>query len=122
MTQPPSRRIADRIGEAILRGEHAAGEKMPSERVLAQRWNVTRATVAHALQILRDRGLIESRHGSGSYVRSSAPESALPDWRRPIVVVEVRTHHPEDYELINHLDGTHWVIVDGHWKWKPVPD
>lgn len=38
------------------------------------------------------------------------------DGERPLVEVRVTTRHPEDYELINHLDGTRWVIFDGKWK------
>lgn len=37
----------------------------------------------------------------------------------PLVKVEIRTRHPESYELLNHEDGTRWVIVDGKWQAKP---
>jgi GntR family transcriptional regulator len=42
---------------------------VPSERVLAEQWRVSRPTATRALQALRAQGLIESRQGSGSYVR-----------------------------------------------------
>lgn len=36
--------------------------------------------------------------------------------RPPQVTVQVRTRHPEDYELINHADGTRWRISsEGQW-------
>lgn len=42
---------------------------------------------------------------------------------RPLVRVEVRTRHPEDYELVNYADGTRWEIRDGSWKrsTRPIP-
>ncbi len=34
-----------------------------------------------------------------------------------LTILHVRTHHPEDYELVNHEDGTRWRGArDGMWK------
>lgn len=33
-----------------------------------------------------------------------------------LVVVQVRTRHPEHYLLTNLADGTRWRIVDGDWS------
>src|SRR4029077_18250474 len=47
--------------------------RLPSEAQLVDRFGVSRPTVARALRELQDRGLVERRVGSGSFVRSQAP-------------------------------------------------
>jgi DNA-binding GntR family transcriptional regulator len=66
---PKFLQIANHIRDEILRGERSPGDEVPSERVLAGQWNVSRPTATRALQALRAQGLIESRQGSGTYVR-----------------------------------------------------
>ncbi|MDO5093810.1 MAG: GntR family transcriptional regulator [Propionibacteriaceae bacterium] len=44
------------------------GTRLPSETQLAKQFEVSRMTARHALETLRNRGLIERRHGSGSFV------------------------------------------------------
>lgn len=45
-----------------------AGDRLPSERELSLRWGVARMTVRHATDVLVAEGLVERRHGSGTYV------------------------------------------------------
>ena len=45
-----------------------AGERLPSERDLSRRLGVARMTVRHAMDALVAEGLIQRRHGSGTYV------------------------------------------------------
>lgn len=66
---PKFLQIANHIRDEILRGERSPGDEVPSERTLAEQWNVSRPTATRALQALRAQGLVESRQGSGSYVR-----------------------------------------------------
>ena len=44
------------------------GGRLPTEAQLMQAYSMSRQTVRHALRILAEEGLIESRQGSGSYV------------------------------------------------------
>jgi GntR family transcriptional regulator len=44
------------------------GDRLPSERALSLRWGVARMTVRHAMDALVAEGLVERRHGSGTYV------------------------------------------------------
>ncbi len=71
--------IANHIREQIARGELRPGEDVPSERELAQSWRVARPTATRALEYLRNQGLVESRRGSGTYVR---PSPAIPTGRQ----------------------------------------
>src|SRR5690349_24329147 len=53
------------------------GERLPSERDLAQRLEVGRASVREAIAALQVQGVIETRPGSGSFVAAD-PTSRLP--------------------------------------------
>jgi len=53
------------------------GDRLPSERELSLRWGVARMTVRAAMDALVAEGLVERRHGSGTYV-SKAPRSRHP--------------------------------------------
>jgi GntR family transcriptional regulator len=44
------------------------GDRLPSERELSARWGVARMTIRGAMDALVAEGLIERRHGSGTYV------------------------------------------------------
>ncbi|MDT9696771.1 GntR family transcriptional regulator [Streptomyces sp. P17] len=63
--------VAAAIREAILSGEFAPDALLPSESQLMARYGVSRPTVRNAIAALRAEGLIDVRHGKGSFVRSS---------------------------------------------------
>lgn len=60
--------IAERIRELILSEDIQEGTRLPSERVLAERFGTSRPTVSQAVRTLSLMGLVESRRGSGAYV------------------------------------------------------
>jgi GntR family transcriptional regulator len=70
-------RIQHDIRRGILAGNYAAGDRIPSENELAQRFRTTRATVARALQELVFDGTIVRRAGAGSYVAPAAAHVPL---------------------------------------------
>lgn len=67
---PKYLQIASHIRDQIVRGDLRPGDEVPSERELAAAWTVARPTAAKALESLRVQGLVESRQGSGTYVRA----------------------------------------------------
>ncbi|MFF3754247.1 GntR family transcriptional regulator [Streptomyces sp. NPDC002018] len=73
MALPKYDQIAGDLRGKIVRGELAAGQVLPSERELTERWKVSRATVVKALDVLRQEGLIETRQGTGSLVKERVP-------------------------------------------------
>ncbi|MGC7100383.1 GntR family transcriptional regulator [Amycolatopsis lurida] len=70
---PKYHQIANSIRRQIITGELKPGDSVPSERRLEKDWNVARPTAADALRLLRHQGYVESRHGSGTYVRADLP-------------------------------------------------
>jgi GntR family transcriptional regulator len=62
-------RIADDLRRTITSGELPAGDRLPPETDLTTRYRVSLPTLRQALSVLRAEGLIESRHGVGTYVR-----------------------------------------------------
>ena len=67
------RKIALAIAAAIADGRYGPGEKLPSERELADSFGVSRPTIRDAMIALEFQGLVEARQGSGVYVNASAP-------------------------------------------------
>lgn len=74
---PKYLQIAGHIRDQIVRGDLKPGDEIPSERALALTWDVARPTATKALETLRVQGLVESRQGSGTYVRgiTTAPRA-----------------------------------------------
>lgn len=58
--------------DQLQSGHWRAGERLPTERELAQRHRVSRTTVRKALAALKEQGLIEQTVGSGTYVAERA--------------------------------------------------
>lgn len=73
-------RIAEQIREMIERGVFQPGSKLPPLAVLAEKFGCSRATVREALGSLRGQGLIEFRHGDGTYVQTASVEM----WMEPV--------------------------------------
>jgi GntR family transcriptional repressor for pyruvate dehydrogenase complex len=59
--------IAGTLEQAII-GSEIKAEKLPSEQELSKRFNVSRTVIREALKVLKERGLIQSRNGEGSYI------------------------------------------------------
>jgi len=62
------RRIADDVEQEIVAGVYTAGERLPGEVEIAQRFDVNRHTVRRALAELALRGLVRAERGSGTFV------------------------------------------------------
>lgn len=60
--------IVERLETMILEGTLKAGERLPAERVLAERFGVSRPSLREAIQKLVAKGLLVSRQGGGNYV------------------------------------------------------
>lgn len=65
---PLAHQIADRLQRRILSGELVPHRPVPSETQLLQIYPVSRDTIRRAVRVLRERGLIYTVQGKGSFV------------------------------------------------------
>jgi DNA-binding FadR family transcriptional regulator len=74
----PTLKLADQVAlqleEQIRAGRFLPGEKLPTEAVLVRQLEVSRTVVREAISRLRSRNLVESRQGSGVYVKEAGIE------------------------------------------------
>ena len=87
-----SARIVSRLRRAILDGDFAYRERVPSERELAAEYGAARGTVRTALKQLEDMNLIIRRPGSGTFVRyrGHADQEDIAEQTSPLELIEVR--------------------------------
>ena len=67
--KPLYRQLSDSLREAISTGRLKVGDRLSSERELAAEHALSLSTVRQALQLLQEAGLVERRHGAGTFVR-----------------------------------------------------
>ena len=69
--------IMKQIKDIVKSGELKRGDKLPSERELALRLNVSRTSVREAIKALETLGLVESKHGGGNYIKNDFEDILL---------------------------------------------
>ncbi|HEV7665798.1 MAG TPA: FadR/GntR family transcriptional regulator [Chloroflexota bacterium] len=70
--------IVEQIHALIREGRWAPGDQIPPERELAERFQVSRTSVREALRALEMQGIIESKQGGGTFVRTADTEALVP--------------------------------------------
>lgn len=65
-------RVAEQLAAVIAEGEYPPGSRLPAERKLAERFDVSRPTVREAIIALELAGCVEVRGGSGVYVSAES--------------------------------------------------
>jgi DNA-binding FadR family transcriptional regulator len=81
MKRGVAERIADSLKQAIVKGRFQPGEALPSERELAEKYEVNRSSIREAVKRLQAWGLVQVRHGGATRVRDfllSASVDLLP--------------------------------------------
>lgn len=122
------------LRRSIERGDHAVGDKLPSEAELSREFEVSRSVVREALRGLQALGLTVSRTGKGTFVTASGPAENpifgsysardLFEVRRhveiPVAAYAALRRSPDHLDLLSHLvermdaetDNTAWVALD----------
>lgn len=68
--------VASQLRELIERGALPPGHRLPAERELSRRFQVSRATIRQALSALESAALVDSRVGEGTFVRADVGAGA----------------------------------------------
>ncbi len=82
---PISRQIADQIASLCASGGVRPGERLPSVRELARDLAVNQNTVLRVYERLSGEGLLEMRHGLGTFAAGRASKSRLASHRARLV-------------------------------------
>lgn len=77
--EPLYLQLKNSLTEAIRSGRYAPGEPVPTEPQLCEQYNVSRITVRRAIAELQAEGLLEKRHGKGTFVSFRRMETSLVD-------------------------------------------
>ncbi len=67
--------IVQQIEESIVKGDLKAGDQLPAERELAQRFGVSRTAVREAVKALREKGLVEAYSGRGTFITDGTTQA-----------------------------------------------
>jgi len=67
--------IVQQIEESIVKGSLKAGDQLPAERELAQRFGVSRTAVREAVKALREKGLVEAYSGRGTFITDGTTQA-----------------------------------------------
>ena len=93
---PLHAQVADLLRDEI-HAEHAPGARLDSEAKLAKRFSVSVPTLREALSTLAREGLLERRHGSGTYVADRGRGKHV------AVVTELALAHPQTSPFYLHV-------------------
>ncbi|MCX5398495.1 GntR family transcriptional regulator [Streptomyces sp. NBC_00102] len=72
----PYMTVLDALTAEIKTGKLKPGEKIPSDSELVARFGVARMTARRAVGVLRERGLVRTEWGRGSFVAEPADDQA----------------------------------------------
>ena len=108
---PIWRQIADQIRSHCATGTLSAGDQLPSVRELARELAVNQNTILHVYERLTAEGLLERRHGSGTYVAANIPTKKLKAAQRALltrqleaIVRKARALGVSGHDLLDLLD------------------
>ena len=91
-------RVVDSLEKVIVFSDE--DEKLPPEQELADRFKVSKAVIREALTVLKDRGLVQSRNGDGSYVSKPSTETVANAVGRIIQTSRINNRNLHDTRLI----------------------
>jgi DNA-binding FadR family transcriptional regulator len=91
--------VVDQIRRAIQIGRFLAGEKLPSERELADQLGVSRTTVREAMRVLQGEGLIKTRRGRAGGATVVATEVTASERRQVVRRRLAELENVFDYRL-----------------------
>jgi GntR family transcriptional repressor for pyruvate dehydrogenase complex len=89
--------VFDQFQEQVVKGVWKPGEKLPSENELAVSLGVSRVSIREGLQRLVTMGLLETRHGEGTFVKEVTPDLYLNALFPALVLEQANIFHVLEY-------------------------
>ena len=102
--------IADTLEQAIMRSEKKT-EKLPSEQDLSKRFEVSRTVIREALKVLKERGLIQSRNGEGSYISKPKTDTVSSAVNRIIMMDQISNDNLHGMRVILETAGSRLAAI-----------
>ncbi|HWQ14518.1 MAG TPA: FadR/GntR family transcriptional regulator [Roseiflexaceae bacterium] len=101
-------RVAAEIERHIVGGRIHPGERLPSERELAEQFGVSRTVIREAVRVLAAKSLLEVRSGSGTVARAPTPRSVSQS-----MLLLLRTGQPLDHTKVQEVRRTLEIEIAG---------
>lgn len=127
-----SQQVREQLEQAIRGGDYSIGDRLPSERELAEMFGVSRVSIREALRTLEAIGLVEVKHGAGTMVVDPAtrPDRDLTRWtkanrREVLELLRVRSALDElaaEEAAARHDDAGLAAIREAHEAFAAAPD
>jgi DNA-binding FadR family transcriptional regulator len=103
--------IADALEQAIMKPDSKM-KKLPSEQELCKNFKVSRTVIREALKVLKDRGLIQSRNGEGSYISKPSADTISSAVNRLIRMENISNDDLHHMRLILETEGARLAAVN----------
>ncbi len=97
--RPIYKQIVEQVLVKIKKGELKPGDKLPTEREMAEKLCIARGTVKKAYKELADNNITEVIHGSGNYIYSDSDSYNLERRRLALQLIEDTLDRLEGWEL-----------------------
>jgi molybdate-binding protein/DNA-binding transcriptional regulator YhcF (GntR family) len=114
------RQVAEAIRQEILSGKRQPGDRLPSIRAMAKRWNCTVGTIQHAYRELSEQGLVTSRPGQGTRVVDKPPLVDETPLRRAMLVHRAEAFLLEVLTGGYNLDEVDAAVRQAMDRWRSV--
>ena len=89
--------VIEQVRKLVADGTYSVGDRLPAEGELSEMFGVGRSTIREAMRVLSNRGLVEVRHGEGTYVTSRTIRESLEERLERAVLADI-------YEARLHLE------------------
>lgn len=96
-------KLALALRDRILQGEWAPGDMIPAESALAQSYGVALGTLRQALALLVEDGVLQRRHGKGTFVTTGVDGASMMRFFRFRGVDGVNSEAPQSHILSSRL-------------------
>ena len=83
--------IAAQIEQQIMRGDLRSGDRLPTERELAEQFHASRTAVREAMKTLAQKGLVDMRPGRGTIVIDGTSQALSDSFGRLLRVNQVES-------------------------------